>query len=104
MAEVNEKSTSIITLTFKDDEDNAVVPTSCTYRIDDVNSKTSILGDTIFVPSSSVHDLTITSEQNAIVRNGKTETHELTVEFTYSGGKKGTDSFLFDIVNLEFVA
>ena len=45
---VNEKSTSIVTLSFADEAGNAVTPTSGTYRIDDVASGTQIKGDTAF--------------------------------------------------------
>jgi hypothetical protein len=101
-AEVNEDSTAVLTLTFKDETDTLVVPGSIYYRIDDVPTKTQIRDWTAISPPSSSVDVTITDIENAILK----QTHQyeirlVSVYFTYATGKKGTADFIYNLVNLD---
>lgn len=98
---VNEKSTSIVTLSFADEAGNAVTPTSGTYRIDDVASGTQIKGDTAFTPVSSTHEITISDSENAILDSDNArELRCVTVSVTYGVGKKCTAEYRYYVVNL----
>lgn len=101
MDTVNESTTFVVTLTFTDEDGDAVTPTSGTYRIDDVDAGTEILDDTAFSPSASTHDITITAAQNAILDSTlKTEKHRMTVTWLYGGTKQGNEEYIFGVVNL----
>lgn len=99
---INEKSTLVLRLGFKDGSAQAVVPTAGRYRIDDVNSDSQILDWTDFTPSASTHDLTITSAQNAIISNAlESEKKLVTVDVTYgTDGKKITGEYIYIVKNL----
>jgi hypothetical protein len=98
----NERATVVITVAFADDDGVAVTPTSATYRIDDKASKTNILPATAIGSLASSIELTITSEQNAIIKRRKpVEIRTITVEFDYdSGTKHGTGQYEYKLVNL----
>lgn len=97
---VNEKSDSVITATFKDQDGNLITPDSGTYRIDDFTSGDEILGDTAFSPSSSSHAFVVTPAQNAIINTAlTTEKKVLTVTFLFST-KQGTEEFEYIVKNL----
>lgn len=98
---VNEKTTSIVTLSFTDEAGNAVTPTSGSYRIDDVSSGTQVKGDTAFTPGSSTHELTILDTENAILAAANArELRCVTVSITYGSGKKCTAEYRYYVVNL----
>lgn len=98
---VNEKTTSIVTLSFTDEAGNAVTPTSGTYRIDDIASGTQIKGDTSFTPGSSRHELTISDTENAILdADNERELRCVTVSVTYGAGKKCTAEYRYYVLNL----
>jgi hypothetical protein len=98
----NERATVVITVAFTDDDGVAVTPDSATYRIDDRASRTNILPATAVGSLASSVDLTITSEQNAIIRSRKPfEIRTMTVEFDYDGSTKhGTAQYEYKLVNL----
>jgi hypothetical protein len=98
----SERSTVVITVAFTDDDGAPVTPDSATYRIDDRASRTSILPVTAIGSLASSVDLTITSEQNAIIRSRKEyEIRTITVEFDYNGSTKhGTAQYEYKLVNL----
>jgi hypothetical protein len=97
----NERSTIVVTVAFLDDDGVAVTPDAATYRIDDKASRTAILAATAIGSLSTSVDLTITSEQNAIVRPRKAfEIRTVTVEFDYDGDKHGTAQYEYKLVNL----
>lgn len=98
---VNEKTTSILTITFKDETGANVTPSSATYRIDDDASKTAIKATTSFSPSGPTHDLTITSNENRIVGTEPYEHRTVTIEFDYgTGPKHGTADYHYVVANL----
>lgn len=101
--EVNERSTSFITVTFKDEDGNPVTPDAATYRLDNVSRPiTAILPATSFPSLATSVDIEITSDQNQIFRNrNKEEIREMTVEFDYdSGTKHGTAKYRYKVLNL----
>lgn len=98
---VNERSTSIVTLTFRDETGAQVTPSAGTYRIDDAASGTEIRAATPFTPSGSTHDITITDEENRILDvNRNIEERIVTVSFTYGVGKKGSGEYRYGVKNL----
>lgn len=99
---VNERSTHIVTVAFTDADGTAVTPDSATYRIDDRAARTNILSATSIGSLDDTVELTITSEQNAIIRSRKPfEIRTVTVEFDYDGGTKhGTGQYEYKLVNL----
>lgn len=102
--ECTERTTFVITVSFTDEDDNPVTPTTATYRLDDKESRTTIISSTsIGSPSSSV-DIVITSDQNFIIRSRKEyEIRRLTVEFDYEGSggpSHGTAEYRYKLVNL----
>jgi len=105
-AEVNEKSTALLTLSFFDESELAVSPSAVTYRIDDAASGTAILAlTTLTGPFSTTKDIVITSAQNAIINNTHSfEMRIVTVEFDYSGGKHATGEYKYMVKNLSGVA
>ena len=100
METVNEKTTAILAVTFKDENGNLVTPTTGSYRIDDY-AGTQITGDTAFTPSSSTYEITISANENRILdANNLVETRIATVSWTYSGSKQGTSEYIYQIKNL----
>jgi hypothetical protein len=104
LSEVNEKQTSYITLTFKDEAGVAITPTSLTWTLYDLISGTSISSGTVSTPTA-VYTMEITPTMNAII-NTKTakEEHVLTISGPYQGTKAVTGDFHFNVVNLEFLS
>lgn len=98
----NERSTVVLTVAFTDDDGAAVTPDAASYRVDDRASRTAVLAATAIGSLSTSIDLTITSEQNAIVRPRKAfEIRTVTVEFDYdSSAKHGTAQYEYKLVNL----
>jgi hypothetical protein len=99
---INEKTTLILRLSFKDESSIGVIPTAAQYRIDDVESGTQILDWTSFAPSAATHDLTITDVQNAIIDTAvERERKRVTVQITYGAtSKKVTDEYIYAVKNL----
>jgi hypothetical protein len=98
---VNERSTSIVTLTFRDETGAQVTPSAGTYRIDDAASGTEIRASTPFTPSGSTHDIMITDEENRILDVTRNiEERIVTVSFTYGVGKKGSGEYRYSVKNL----
>ena len=102
MAVIKEKSSLTVTLIFKDEKKNPIVPTLVTYQIDDVESGTQIKEPTDIVPTSSSYDLEIAWSDNALLsQNNFSETRRITVSFVYGAtGKKGNGEFKYLIKNL----
>jgi hypothetical protein len=98
----NERSTVVITVAFTDDDGAPVTPDAATYRIDDRASRTTILPATAIGSLASSVDLTITSEQNAIIRpRNRFEIRTITVEFDYDGNTRhGTAQYEYRLMNL----
>lgn len=101
--EVNERSTSFITVAFTDEDGNPVTPDAATYRLDNISRPiTAILPATAFPSLAASVDIEITSDQNQIYRNRNVfEVREMTVEFDYDGSTKhGTAKYRYKVLNL----
>lgn len=98
---VSERSTSIVTLTFRDESGALVTPSAGTYRIDDAVSGTEIKSETVFTPAGSSHEITITDAENRILDDARNvEERIVTVTFTYGAGKKGMGEYRYGVKNL----
>lgn len=101
MDSVNERTTLVLTISFKDEDDLPVVPSAAHYRIDDVASSTVIKAETALAPLASSIDLEILKGWNSMVAESRPyEIRRVTVEFDYGTGKHGTEEYLYKIVNL----
>lgn len=101
--EVNERSTSFITVAFTDEDGNPVTPDAATYRLDNVKRPViNILPATAFPSLSTSVEIEITSDQNQIFRNRNAfEIREMTVEYDYdSSTKHGTAKYRYKVLNL----
>jgi hypothetical protein len=102
--EINERSSSFITVSFLDEDGTPVVPDAATYRIDVPIARTVILSATAFPSLSTAVDLEIESSENRMVNQRQpSEVHEVTVEFDYtavSGTKHGTARYRYRVINL----
>lgn len=97
---VNEKSTWVLVLFFFDENKQATVPTSVTYRIDDATSGTVILQNTVVVPIGTSYKIIITPVQNSIIdQNNAYEQRRVTVIWQY-GSKQGSDEYVYRLKNL----
>ena len=102
--EVSERTAFPLAVSFVDENNDPVVPTSATYRIDDEASKTAILGVTNFPTLDDTVDLWITSDQNFIVKlRSKFEVRTVTVQYIYeseNGPTPATAQYKYKVVNL----
>jgi len=102
--EVSERTSFPLAVSFLDENNDPVVPTSATYRIDDEASRTAILGVTNFPTLSTSVDLWITSEENFIVKpRSKSEIRTVTVQWMYeseNGPTPATDEYKYKVKNL----
>ena len=100
----NERSSFPIAVSFLDENNDPVVPTSATYRIDDEASKTVILPVTNFPSLATSVDLWITSDQSFIVKSrNKSEIRTVTVQYTYeseNGPTPATAQYRYKLLNL----
>jgi hypothetical protein len=104
MDEVNEKSTYVVKLTFKDENGVLVTPDSCTYRLDDEASGEELVEDTVVVPGATYYNLTISSDSNSILNDDrKFEIKVLSVSFTFSTTKVGTAEYKYKVLNLKYL-
>jgi ribose 5-phosphate isomerase len=99
---INEETTLVLRLSFKDENSVGVIPTAAQYRIDDVESGTQLLDWTSFAPSAITHDLTITDAQNDILDAAlDSEKKKVTVKITYGPqNKKATADYIYTVKNL----
>lgn len=99
----NEGSTVKATVSFFDETDTPVTPTSARYRVDDLASGTPIVPATSMSGLSTTATVTISAAQNAILSDVQAkETRILTVDFLYATTKHGTAEYRYDLVNLRF--
>src|SRR5678815_202403 len=104
LIEVNERTSFPLQVSFLDENNDPVVPTSATYRIDDEASKTAILPVTNFPSLATSVDLWITSDQNFIVKSrSKFEIRTVTVQYVYesdNGTTPATAEYKYRVNNL----
>lgn len=99
---INERTSITLTVSFLDENESPVVPTTAVYRIHDLVSGREICATTALAPATSV-DIEITKDQNRVLSDLRQETRVVTVEFAYGVGKHGTDEFLYRVKNLSGV-
>ena len=100
MESVNERTSSTLAATFRDEAGVLVIPTSGTYEIDDVDSGTVIKASTAFSPTDSTYNIAITAVENRILNAlAEKELRRVTVTFIYSGGQ-GTGEYFYEVKNL----
>jgi hypothetical protein len=102
METINEKSTSWLTIQFKDELANAVIPTYGDVRIDD-DLGNAIRASTLFTPTTSTYTVTITSAENAILSTDNDyEIRIVTLDFYYGDPvKTGTSEYYYRLKNLK---
>lgn len=104
MDEVNEKSTYVVVLSFKDENGVAVTPSSLTYRLDDEASGEEVIEDTVVTPVTTSYSVVIPSTSNLILNDDKKfEIKILTASFTYDTDKVGTDEHRYRLKNLSMM-
>jgi hypothetical protein len=101
---VNEKSTCILTVSFKDEDGAAVVPSSGNYRIDVLNADgtySQVKGDAALPSLAAEVDIEITDEENAMLDPAvNSEQRVVTVTFSYGTGKAGSAEYFYRLKNL----
>jgi hypothetical protein len=102
--EVNERCQCKLTLTFYDENNVLLIPTTLSYNIKDVYSDTTVKTVTTVSPPSSSYAITITSADNRILDNTLTvEKRKVTCQW-YSGTTLvGTEDYEYDLINKFYV-
>lgn len=104
MAIVNEKSTSYITVSFFDRNNAPRAPSSLSYRIDDVMTRTPIRPLTVIENPGEVVEIVLSPDDNMIVTpHLSTEQHRVTIIATYGDDDQITDSYTFLVRNLDVI-
>lgn len=98
---VNEESTSWLDIVFTDADGVAACPTDITYRIDCLTTNTTIATWTAFTPASSIIEIEVTSDQNAIqTATNDYEKRAVTIKATYGTGDQTTEAHEYQVKNL----
>lgn len=105
---INENSTAVIGLWFKDENEKNVVPGEIIWRVDDANlmavsgvSAGEIIGDTTETPSSYKHSIYIPGAANIILDdNNMWEERIVTIRYTYGDNGVGTEEMRYKVKNL----
>jgi hypothetical protein len=113
---LNEGSTALIGLWFKDEKEKNVTPTQLIWRLDDVTLLTNndatfgpysageIVDDTMENPTSYKHTVSIPDTANIIINpNNGWEEKVMTVKFTYGNSSVGTEEFRYRVKKLSRV-
>jgi hypothetical protein len=100
---INEQNTYVVRVSFKDDSNVSVIPSSGNYRVDDITGgvATEIIANTSFVPAATYHDLVIPALSNAILdQNHDYENRIVTVNFIY-GSRQGAGEYQYTLKNMQ---
>jgi len=104
VATVPEKTTAYLTVSFFDKAGAPAVPSSVTYRIDDLITNTQILADTALTPAASI-EITLTPAQNAILNDANAnEPKRVTVKASYGATDGLNDEYTYNVKNLSGVS
>jgi len=102
LQQVQEGSTSWLTVAFSDKDGDPVSPSAVEYRID--SGSTQITDWTAVSAASSV-EIEIAAAENALLsQSGELEERTVTVKATFSGGGVAYDAYRYLIRNLIGVA
>lgn len=100
---VNEGTTSYIRVSFIDQDGDALVPSSITYRIDDLGSGQVLLPATSVAPSDSVEIRVPPAVNSLIDQHASSETRVATIEASYGAdGDALIDEVRWLVKNLRF--
>lgn len=100
--EVNERTTPVVTISFKDEDEAPAIPSSASYRIDDHGSEVQILDNTVITPLDSTIEIKLTQEHTRILT--PTNDHEIrriTVWWAYGSSKYGNGECFLKVLNLK---
>lgn len=97
---INDRTTLVLTLTFRDEDDALVVPTAATYRVDDVLTGTTVKAKTSLTGLASSMELEITSAMNAAIGEQTLQERVVTIEFDYGTARHGSDEYRYYVKNL----
>lgn len=103
MDQIAERSTGYLTVTPLNKSGDPEAPASLSYRIDDVQSGTSIRGDTAIAAASSV-EIALTPDDNQILDpTHANERRLVTVTATYGVSDAVRSEYEYRVINLRFV-
>ena len=102
---LNENSTAVIGLWFKDENEKNVVPAEIVWRVDDAKligtSGGELVSDTTEVPSTFKHNLYIPASANLIINDENMwEEKIVTVRVTYGISGVVTEELRYSVKNL----
>lgn len=97
----NEGSTILLELTHLDKDKALLVPTTLTYRIDDLTNRREVLDTTTVSTPGSTNTITITGAQNALFgRSQQREQRQVTVKAVDSAGSITKDIFIYTLIRI----
>jgi len=100
---INEQSAVYVTLTFTDEDERAMVPTSADWRLDDKPTDTEIVDWTALTPAASI-DLIIPGANNTMITPGSSsEIHVLTIRMNGGLDTEAYEEYEYTVVNLGYV-
>jgi len=98
---INERSTAIVTLSFKDEDGVNAIPTSGVYRLTDLRSGTTIRNWTALPSLAASVEITLTqSDTRILTSTNDYEERLITVFWKYSTTKHGSDDYRVRIRNM----
>lgn len=103
MKTINENTTAVITVEFRDEDGGTIAPDSASYRLDD-ESGAELITDTGIVAPTSMVSIEIPESANAIVDSNKmSEKKYLTLSYTYAGDtRQAVSEYSYEVRNLRF--
>lgn len=106
MDTIYEKSTCVITVSFKDETGAAVTPTQAWYSLYCETNASEILAETELTGLGTTKDIEVTPTRNAIISDSNlNEVKLLTVRFTYNAGaRQGTGKYRYQVENLKKIS
>lgn len=101
---VKERSTCIVRASFTDDTGADVVPTSMSYRVDDMTGgiATKVIDNTTVVPTTHYYDIEIAPASNVVLdQSHDYEERLITVKFVYGvGARQGVGEHEYLLKNM----
>jgi hypothetical protein len=102
---MNAGSDCWLELTFIDTDNNPVIPTSFSYRIDNLTTDTLILQETPVTVTSSVIDINFPASLN-IINNDigqSSQLNQVKTTTTYPDGSVDVEVFIYELVAIQVV-
>lgn len=102
MEAINEGQTSLIEVTFRDENNQLVIPTTAFYSIYCETQKQVVLAETQIQNPTSVTEIVITGAQNAILnKDNPWEDRLITVRWTWGASRDGVLEFRYRVLNFK---